>query len=64
MPTISPILGDPVLVDGTKYRIRSLALGIARLRAFGGQEAVVDPRQLRWDATEYVWRTDRCVSTR
>lgn len=62
---MKPSLGQPVVVDGTKYRIRSLTETNARLRtSFGGQEAVVDPRDLSWDARAGLWRTERCSPTR
>lgn len=67
MPLIllSPALGDAVVVDGTKYRIRALTATVARLRvSLGGQEAVTDPRSLTWDAGAQLWRTDRCTPTR
>lgn len=64
MPVLSPTLGDPVVVDGTKYRIRALTATVARLRtSFGGHSAVVDPRALTWDAGAGLWRTDRCTPT-
>lgn len=63
--TRPPALGDPVVVEGTKYRIRSLTETVARLRtSFGGEQAVVDPRNLSWDATAGLWRTERCAPTR
>lgn len=63
--TATPELGDPVVVDGVKYRIRALAIDTARLRtSFGGNEAVVDPRSLAWDARAGVWRAERCIPTR
>lgn len=64
MPVLSPALGDLVVVDGTKYRIRALTATVARLRSsFGGREAVTDPRSLSWDARAALWRTDRCTPT-
>lgn len=63
-PARTPALGDPVVVAGTKYRIRTLTPVVARLHAFGGQSSIVDPRTLRWDAGATAWRTDRCTLTR
>ena len=65
MPVLAPALGDAVVVDGTRYRIRALTATVARLRSsFGGHEAVTDPRSLSWDARAGLWRTDRCSLTR
>ena len=64
MPRILPALGDAVVVEGTKYRIRSITGATTRLRkSFGGDEAVVDWRTLSWDAQAGVWRADRCTPT-
>lgn len=62
--TATPDLGDPVVVDGVKYRIGGLSADVARLRAsYGGRSAVVDPRELDWDQRAGVWRADRCIRT-
>lgn len=61
----APAVGDPVVVDGTKYRIRLMGEHTARLRtSFGGQEAAIDPRTLSWDARAGLWRAERCTPTR
>jgi hypothetical protein len=61
-----PDVGDAVLLNGVKYRIRTILLNVARLVPLTGPEEVVDPRSLQWNATRDAWtaparRTDRCA---
>jgi hypothetical protein len=55
-----PQLKDPVVVDGTKYRIRSIDDGLAGLRkSFGGDQTSAAIASLRWDDVAGVWRVAR-----
>lgn len=58
---LKPAVRDPVVLDGTKYRIRILRDGLACVRtSFGGdppREVWVD--RLAWDAVAGVWRLAR-----
>ncbi|MBX3031455.1 MAG: hypothetical protein KF809_15015 [Chloroflexi bacterium] len=56
-----PSIGDPVVVDGTKYRIRSIGGDTAYARAsFGGAECVVR-FPLTWDRVARVWRGEAAI---
>lgn len=55
----APAINDPVVVDGTKYRIRSIGpqSGLVQLRtSFGGRETTCLLRELTWDKVAGVWR--------
>ena len=55
----APAVGDPIVVAGEKYRIRSIGpqSGIAYCRtSFGGRGAEVMIDELVWDRVAGVWR--------
>lgn len=58
-----PKVGDPVVFDGTKYRIRVIgAIGAILHDRFGGTgapEPVVLIDSLYWDPLPGVWRVER-----
>lgn len=54
-----PVLNEPVVIDGVKYRIKSWGLGgEANLRQHfkPNLETTVNPRELTWDQRAGVWR--------
>lgn len=53
-----PALGDPVVVDGTKYRIRAILSGVAELRQHFAPHATatVPLTALAYDKTAGLWR--------
>lgn len=52
-----PAVGDPVVVDGVKYRIRLIDGSRALLRdRFTGHEVNVNVADLAWDRVAGVWR--------
>lgn len=60
LPPRGAQVGDPVVVDGVKYRIRSFG-GAPRFQlylktSFGRQELVLPSTTLRWDGVAGVWR--------
>jgi hypothetical protein len=56
-----PALGDPVVVDGTKYRIRAILSGVAELRQHFAPHATatVPLTALAYDKTAGLWRAPR-----
>lgn len=62
MRDVRPKIGDPVVVGGVKYRIRSIGpqSGIVHCRqSFGGRECDVWIHELAWDKIAGVWREHR-----
>jgi hypothetical protein len=57
-----PALGDPIVVDGVKYRIRTLASRIGWARVSFGRgtypEISFAIDSLTWDAVAGVWRVE------
>jgi hypothetical protein len=52
-----PEIGDPVVVDGMKYRLRHIADGTGLAKtSFGGWQCVVQIADLVWDRVADVWR--------
>ena len=54
-----PKVGDPVVVDGTKYRVRMLWQTDDRVdcrTSFGNRWVTVRASQLEWDTRVGVWR--------
>lgn len=58
----SPVVGDPLIGDGTKYRIRIINPHCVHLAAAGPSwrrgpiVALAEPGRLAWDAVAGVWR--------
>ena len=55
----APMAGDPVVMAGTKYRIKAIGplSDVAQLRSsFGGREATCHLSALVWDKVAGVWR--------
>lgn len=56
-PVTPPALRDPVVLDGVKYRIRSIAGELVTVRqTFGGNERTVPLAALSWDPVPALWR--------
>lgn len=56
---LAPQVGHPVVVDGTKYRIRLITRDGARAdcrTSFGNRWATVTLADLTWDPIAGVWR--------
>jgi len=51
-----PAIGDPVVVDGIKYRIRAIGQLAQLWDRIARKEAHVDPDHLVWDRVAGVWR--------
>ena len=65
----TPAIGDAVVSDGVKYRIRALTLHAAHLALAGPswrRGAIVmlaDPCRLTWDKVPAVWRGPTVAAT-
>ena len=58
-----PAVRDPIVVDGTKFRIRSIHDGTVTARtSFGNTWTTVRLADLSWDPVAAVWRAPAVVA--